>query len=230
MKENPFNQTYQCHYTDEKIRIDGHLTDKAWKKAGVLDFFVAVSNKPAVSRTEGRILWDKKYLYVGFKAYDKDIWSYFTKRDSPTYQEDVLEIFFKTDPKAEPYYNFEVNALGTVYDAFNINRHAGGGDHHRWRRWNCEGLKAGVQIKGTLNNWQDEDEYWQLEAAVPFASLPTLNGRSPQAGDIWKFHLARYDYSVYLKEGVELSSCARIRKSDFHDPDDWRLMRFEGGC
>ncbi|MDO9541905.1 MAG: carbohydrate-binding family 9-like protein [Kiritimatiellia bacterium] len=227
MKKNTFNQIYPCHYTDEKIKIDGHLDEKAWKKAPVLDFLIAMTDKPALSRTEGRILWDKNYLYVGFKAYDKDIWGYLTKRDSCTCHEDVLEVFIKPDLKTQDrYYNFEINALGTVYDAFNVNRHAGGEEMRRWARWNCKGLKVGVQIKGTLNNWEDEDEYWQLEVAIPFASLPTLKGKSPKPGDTWKFHLARYDYSVYLKKGVELSSCARLKHLDFHNVREWRMMRF----
>jgi len=226
MIKNASNQTYQCHYTDETMKIDGHLTENSWKKAKILDFFVPVSGQPVISKTEGRILWSKTHLYVGFKAYDRDIWGYLTERDSATCQEDVLEIFFKPDPDAAPYYNFEINALGTVYDAFSMNRRAGGGDCHRWRRWNCKGLKVGIQIKGTLNDYTDEDEYWQMEVAIPFASLPTLQGKAPAAGDTWKFHLARYDYSVYLKNGVELSSCARLKIADFHHAADWRPLNF----
>ena len=227
MKNNQSNQIYPCHYTDEAINVDGHLTENAWKKAKILDFFVPVSGRPAVSKTEGKIMWSKTHLYVGFKAYDKDIWGYLTKRDSCTCQEDVLEVFIKPDLKTQDrYYNFEINALGTVYDAFNVNRHAGGGEMRRWSRWNCKGLKVGIQVKGTLNNWEDEDEYWQLETAIPFASLMTLKGKSPKPGDTWKFHLARYDYSVYLKKGVELSSCARLKHPDFHNVSEWRMMRF----
>lgn len=228
MNKNPSNQVYPCYYTDEAINIDGRLTEKAWKKAKVLDFFVPVSGKPSVSKTEGRILWSKTHLYVGFKAYDRDIWGYYTRRDSPTCYEDVLEVFIKPDLKSkfECYYNFEINALGTVYDAFNIKKYAGGEEQQRWKRWNCRGLKVGIQVKGTLNDWMDEDEYWQMEVEIPFASLQMLQGKSPRPGDHWKFHLARYDYSVYLKNGVELSSCARLKKEDFHNVREWRLMSF----
>lgn len=226
MKNKPVNQIYSCHYTNEPLKIDGHLDEKAWQKAKTLDFFVPVTNKPVISKTEGKVLWNEKYLYVGFKAYDKDIWGYLTEHDSATCQEDVLEIFLRPDIKKNPYYNFEINALGTVYDAFSMSRRAGGVDHHRWRRWNCKGLKVGIQIKGTLNDYTDEDEYWQMEVAIPFASLPTLNGRPPAGGDLWQFHLSRYDYSVYLKDGMELSSCAKLKHADFHNADDWMRMKF----
>ena len=108
----------------------------------------------------------------------------------------------------------------------NLKRGAGGPDHHRWSRWDCPGLKSAVAIKGTLNEPSDVDEYWQLEAAIPFAGLPTLDGRTPHAGDRWQFHLARYDFSIYLPEGVELSSCAPLTKVDFHRCEDWIPLRF----
>ena len=226
-EQNPVKENfYRCPLISEPIKIDGFLDEPAWQKAKPLSFIVPVTFENAVSETEARLLWDNDYLYVDFKAYDKDIWSYYTQRDDPTCQEDVLEVFFKTDPQEEPYYNFEINALGTVYDAYNLRRQTAGGDH-RWSKWNCEGLKVGVHIEGTLNNWEDEDEYWQLEVAIPFAELPSLRGNIPKPGEEWLFHLARYDYSVYLPEGVELSSCARLSEVNFHRYEDWLTLKFE---
>ena len=219
-------EAYQCQYIAEPLKIDGLLDESAWKQAQPLSFFIPVTHQEPLSKTDGRLLWDDKYLYAGFKAYDKDIWSYFTERDSTTCNEDVLEVFIKPDQEKEPYYNFEINAINTVYDAFNFKRGAGGGDHHRWSRWNCQGLKSAVTVKGTLNNYEDVDEYWQLEVAIPFADLPTLAGRGPNQGDKWLFHLARYDYSVYLPKGAELSSCAAFSKVDFHNYADWLTLEF----
>ncbi len=217
---------YECLRTPEPIKIDGRLDEPQWQRAKLVDFMIPVTHEKPLSKTEARLLWDDAYLYVAFKAYDKDIYSYFTERDSHTCYEDVLEIFLKPDPAADPYYNFEINALNTVYDAFNVQREAGGPDHHRWNRWNCEGLKSAVVIEGTLNDWQDVDEYWQLEVAIPFADLPTLEGQSPRAGDQWLFHLSRYDYSVYLPGGVELSSCAPLTEVNFHRYEDWIPLKF----
>ena len=217
---------YRCPFISEPMKIDGLLNEPAWQRAKPLNFMVPVTFENARSETEARLLWDREYLYVGFRAYDKDIWSYYTERDDPTCHEDVLEVFFKTDPTKEPYYNFEINALGTVYDAYNLRRQGAGGGH-RWSQWNCEGLKVGVHVEGTLNDPEDVDEYWQLEVAIPFAELPGLKGNTPKPGDEWLFHLARYDYSVYLPEGVELSSCARLSEVQFHRYEDWLTLRFE---
>jgi len=216
-----------CRYTPGPVKIDGRLEDAAWQKADNLLFYVPVANETPISKTEARILWDDNYFYVGFKAYDRDIWSYLEDRDSNTCSEDVLEVFFKPYADKEPYFNFEINALGTVYDAYNLVRGAGGQDQHRWRAWDCKGLKTGIFIKGTLNDPAIEDEYWQLEVAVPFASLPLLEGNAPKPGDKWMFHLARYDYSIYLPKGMELSSCTQMSACNFHRWEDWRPLVFE---
>ncbi len=225
----PAAEAYECHFILEPIRIDGLLNKPAWEKAPTLEFFVPVSHATPQSLSYGKLLWDEKYLYAGIKAYDKDIWAYHTERDSPTYTEDVLEVFLKPREDESAYYNFEINPLGTVYDAFNVRRGAGGPDDHRWSRWSCEGLLVGIDIKGTLNKWDDIDEYWCLEIAIPFASLPSLKGRVPISGETWKFHLARYDYSVYLDDGVELSSSAKFNTTEgsfFHRHEEWQTIRF----
>ncbi|MHB0912613.1 MAG: carbohydrate-binding family 9-like protein [Armatimonadota bacterium] len=212
-----------CVHIDEPIKIDGLLDEPAWRKAEEIGLYVPVTHAEPISKTEARLMWDDEHLYVGFKAYDQDIWSYLTERDSTTCQEDVLEVFLQQDPAKEPYVNFEINALGTIYDAYNLKRNAGGSDHHRWAKWNCEGLKVGIFIQGTLNDPSVVDEYWQMEIAVPFAELP---GGAPKPGDEWKFHVARYDYSVHLPDGVELSSSARQTEVNFHKFEDWDLLVF----
>lgn len=221
--------TYECRYTPESPRIDGHLWTPVWEKAPELEFRIPVTNATPQGAAIGRLLWDDRYLYAAIQAFDKDIWGYFTERDSATCNEDVLELFIKPRHDSPAYFNFEINALGTVYDAFNVKRAAGGEDHHRWKVWNCEGLRVGVEVKGTLNDWEDVDEYWCLELAVPFAGLPLLRGRTPDPGDTWMFHLARYDYSVYLEEGMELSSTTTFKSktgSFFHRYEDWQTLKF----
>ncbi len=219
-------KTYQCHHIDQTMKIDGLLDEKAWDKAEVLEFMIPITHEEPIGKTEAKLLWDDQYLYVGFKAYDKDIWSYLTEHDSPTCHEDVLEVFVKPYADKDPYYNFEINAINTVYDACNLKRGAGGSDHHRWSMWDCMGLKSAVFIKGTLNDSDDVDEYWQLEVAIPFAELPTLKGAIPAGGDQWQFHLARYDHSVYLDDGPELTSCAPLSKVNFHRYEDWLTLNF----
>lgn len=224
----PDRPPYEVHHTSEKIMVDGRFTEAAWEKAAPLPFFVFQKDTVPISDTDGRILWDDEYLYVGFRGEDKDVWSYMKERDSDTCLNDVYEIFFNTHPGQTAYYNFEINALGTVYDA-HYARWGFAGGIHRWKHWNCEGLKVGIQIRGSLNDWYDEDEGWDMEVAIPFAALKMMQRQPPKPGDIWTFHLARYDYSVYLPgNGREITSTTLFNNpvKDFHDLPPWGRLQF----
>lgn len=221
---------YPCHLTSGPIKVDGFLNESAWEKAPVVNFTVPKTFAGPIS-SEARVLYDNKYLYVGFKAYDKDLQAYHRERDSAICNDDVLEIFIKpdtiyiqTDPT--PYCDFEINALGTVMDAFVRKRNAAT-NFAQWSRWNCRGLKVATQIKGTLNDWIGVDEYWTLEVAIPFAEPPSLKGKTPKKGDVWLFNLVRYDYSIYLPDGMELSSYAPLSVVDFHRYEEWAKLKFE---
>lgn len=217
---------YECRFVREEIPIGGEVASKLWKNAAPAKFYVPLTHADPISNTEAGVLWSENCLYTFFRAYDKDIFAYHTERDSTTCQDDVLELFFKTRLNKEPYYNFEINALATVYDAYNLKSDEKAGGSRRWSKWNCEGLKVAARIQGTLNDPTDVDEYWELEIAVPFASLD-LGGKSrPEPADEWLCHLARYDYSVYLPEGCELSSTARLNKVNFHLCEEWNCLRF----
>ena len=74
------------------------------------------------------------------------------------------------------------------------------GTHPRGIRWaftnfDMPGLQTAVQIDGTLNNNTDIDKGWNLEIAIPWASLQLLDpGRAmpPQTGDILNMFLGRF--------------------------------------
>ena len=66
-----------------------------------------------------------------------------------------------------------------------------------------------------------------MKLAIPFAELPSLAGKSPKKGDTRLFHLARYDYSVYLPAGREMTSCAPLSWANFSFYEDWANLKFE---
>ena len=216
---------YYCPFSETPVTVDGELNEPVWEKAKTISLIIPESFKEPISKTEAKMVYDKDFLYVAFKAYDEDVWGMLTERDSTTCQEDVLEVFFKTDPAKDPYFNFEMNVQCAVYDAYNVKR--GAGSNKRWSQWNCAGLKMASKVKGTVNNWTDKDEFWILEVAIPFAEIPTLGGQAPVKGNKWLFNLARYDYSIYLPEGRELTASAPLSKVNFHWYEDWRTLIFD---
>src|SRR5690606_34898151 len=121
--------------------IDGHVDEAAWEDAPVLSFFVPITHAPATTATEGRFLWDDEHIYISFVAEDADLRASETERDEPVYVDDVLEFFFQVQGEEHFYYNIEINALGTVFDA----------RRGKPRDFNFSGLRHAVELRGTLN-------------------------------------------------------------------------------
>ena len=214
---------YSCPRKVTPVVLDGKLDEVAWQYAApVREFSMAPGHRPPTNPTRGLLTWDDRHLYVAFDATDPAIEATRTERDSRTYKDDVLEVFFKTDPREWDYYNVEINALGAFRDGYHT-------PEKRFNAvWNCPGLEVGVHVEGTLNDPTDRDEGWQLEVAIPFACLPTLEGRTPEPGDVWLFHLARIDRSPRLEEGREMISTAPMEEPRFHSSEKWLPLVFAG--
>lgn len=216
---------YLCRFAQTQPKIDGVLDDKAWLSADKLEFFKPVVFQKTQSLTEGYLSWDSANLYLGVKAFDDDLTATMTMHDSATYKDDCLELFLMTDETKKTYYNFEMNLLGTVFDAYHSSRKEYF-DNKNSAKWNLDDIKIAIKYKGTINKADDKDEYWILEAAIPFRSLPSLNGVAPEVGSSWKFHVARYDYSAYIPGRVELSSTSHLSKVNFHKLEDFSPIMF----
>ncbi|MCC5877808.1 MAG: carbohydrate-binding family 9-like protein [Candidatus Sumerlaeia bacterium] len=210
---------WECIKTTGTIVIDGRVDEKAWLAAPVLSFYQPITHAPATSKTEGRILWDDTHLYVSFVAEDHDLRATESRRDHPVFYDDCLEFFFQVEG-ANRYYNIEINAKGTVFDA------RGGSP----RDFKFENMRHAVHLDGTLNDSSDVDTGWSLELAIPFSDIVELNGQPPQPGDRWRFHLSRYDYDDRFEDGKELTSTAALSRVSFHYRADWKelVFKYEG--
>ena len=74
-----------------------------------------VTGKPAWFDTRVAILWDDECLYFGFSAEETNVCATLTQRDSKIYEDNDLEVFIAGE---DAYYEFEINALNTVYEVF----------------------------------------------------------------------------------------------------------------
>jgi hypothetical protein len=182
--------------------IDGHLTDTCWQQAPRTPRFVdLISGEPTIHDTRAAILWDDDHLYVGFWIEEPFVTGHLTERDDLIYNDNDVEVFIAG---RDAYYEFEINALGTIYEVFFVwedayesqgfaaapefNRTAAGArpfngvgfvDHPRGGRigfwnWDLPGLRYAVAIDGTLNDDRDRDRGWTVELAFPWLGLARL--------------------------------------------------------
>ena len=129
--------------------------------------------------------------------------AHLTERDALIYEENDVEFFIAGE---NVYYEFQINALGTIYEVFFVweeaYERAGyhlrpefkrdvpgvrpfngvGFKHPRGLRigyWNLDlnGLQSAVNIQGTLNDSSDKDKGWTVELAIPWKSLEPFSRR-----------------------------------------------------
>jgi hypothetical protein len=109
---------YTCLRAGQAFNIDGNLDKYPWNKApGSKPFVDMVTGKTAFLDTRCAALWDDENLYVAFWIQEPDIQAHMTERDSRVYLENDVEVFIGGK---DCYYEFQINALGTVYEVFYI--------------------------------------------------------------------------------------------------------------
>lgn len=107
---------YTCYRAAGPIAVNGKLDAPSWQLAARSTPFVdIVTGEPAWFDTRVALLWDDDYLYFGFRAEETDVRGTLTARDSKIWEENDLELFIAA---RDAYYEFEINALNTVYEVF----------------------------------------------------------------------------------------------------------------
>jgi Carbohydrate family 9 binding domain-like len=179
---------YEVKRVAKPILISGKLDDPAWKSAAAVEFiFPWEFQTGAKQKTTAKLLWDDRYLYVGYDCQDTDIVAVHTERDDPTYLDDAVEIFLNPRPSQTGiYYGMEMNARGVLYDYLMYDA------SYALKRFNLGGVKLLTNIRGTLNARGDQDSGWTLEVAIPWENFEELAKR-PVNGTVWTANMNRWD-------------------------------------
>jgi uncharacterized repeat protein (TIGR03806 family) len=221
---------FECRWADTPITLDGVADEDAWKHAQEVTAFhlpwLGDGARMARTRTAAKLLWDREHLYFFAEMEDSDLFADVKDRDGDTWKNDVFELFFRPAADKAGYYEFQVSAAGTVFDAFYpkwdpdaIRKHAKAADFR---------LDAKVKLRGTLNQRGDADTGWTVEGRLPWTDFARTGGR-PVPGEEWKLNLCRYDYHKDWA-APELSCVAPIKKrvlpAFFHQTDDYATVTF----
>ena len=196
---------YIVNKINDQINIDGKDDELAWSNAIYTDDFIDIEgDKIPRQKTNVKMLWDDKFIYVFAKLYENHIWGDITKRDEVIYYNNDFEVFINPNDDVFSYGEIEINALGTEWDLF-LNRPyrlKGKADSS----WDINGLKSAVDITGTLNDPNDLDDYWTVEIAIPLKEIEKLNksGKDEKviSGDVWRINFSRVNWDFEINNGV----------------------------
>ncbi len=220
------------------LTIDGKLDEASWKSAPWTDDFVDIEGdlrpKPRF-RTRVKMLWDDTYFYIGAELEEPQVWATLTKRDTVIFLDNDFEVFIDPNGDNHEYYEFEMNALNTVWDLFlpKPYKDSGSADNS----WNIEGLKTAVSVRGTLNDPSDVDSGWTVEIAMPWSSLRRYAHRPapPQDGDQWRVNFSRVEWLTSIAGGGYQKIPGKREDNwvwspqwvvDMHRPELWGYVQF----
>lgn len=242
---------YTCYRAGGNITVDGRLDEADWLAAPKSGAFVdIVSGEAAWFDTRVALLWDDECLYFGFWAEEPRVWATLTDRDSKIYEDNDLEVFVAgPEGQRSVYYEFEVNALNTVYEAFWVWKDSalpagldperervlvldgvGGHVHPRGERWgfldwDLAGLRSAVHVG---------ERGWTAEIAMPWSGSRAVAGwgsSPPREGDVWRIDCSRFQQ--FDREGRRIPPGAgwtwnRHGHYDSHIPEVFPYVLFSG--
>ena len=194
------------------ILIDGLFREKSWQRIKWSDAFVDISgtsvkklnrqdHEEKILSSRMKMCWDDQYVYIAAELKDPDLYATLRQSDTIIYNDNDFEVFLLpgTDLNA-PYYEIEINQLGTVLDLLMARPYRNGGK--ALINFDLKGIKTAVHLVGTLNDPQDRDTGWQLEIAIPFKAILSYGQPLPEKGDYWRVNFSRVQWDLLQKGKV----------------------------
>lgn len=201
-------KTYECHRAKFPPCIDGDLTKDFWKDAPWTDEFEDICGNRLMPapylRTRVKMLWDDDNLYIGAYLDEDKIWGTLTERESVICANDDFEVFIDPDGDTHTYFEFEMNALNTVWDLLITKPYRDEGAK-AINGWDIAGLQNAVHIDGALNDpsRMSENRGWSVEIMMPWKALCECapQHRGPKPGEYWRIDFSRVEYRTEVRDG-----------------------------
>jgi hypothetical protein len=227
---------YLCARTEHSIAIDGRADEEAWRTAPWTEDFVDIEGERCAQprfRTRVKMLWDEEFFYFFAEMEEPHVWGTLTERDAVIFHDNDFEIFLDPDRDNHEYYEFEMNALNTVWDLYLPKPYRDGGPADN--SWDITGLRSAVHVRGTLNDARDEDLGWTAEIAIPWRAFTRSVVHPPLEGAVWAVNFSRVEWRHRLRDG-RYEKVPDTKEDnwvwspqgvvDMHRPEKWGLVQF----
>ena len=199
-------RVYPTPKTDTPLKIDGKLDEAAWEQApwaSGFTLFGQPGNVPAERQTAFRVMYDDTYLYFGIRCEEQEMDRVpqikLARDEHAIFGSEAVEVFVDPNHTHSTYYQFAVNAAGSLYDSI-----------HQDPLWNSRAVTA---------THMGEDA-WTVELAIPWACL----GAQPTPGHVVGFNVCR---NSRLGQSRMWSMWAQVR-GGFHDPERFAHLVLSG--
>jgi hypothetical protein len=221
-----FEPVYRCFKIERDLELTGGLDDPLWHAAPVAELSDPIAGKSARYKTRVRLLYNDRYLYVGFQCEDDFVWGTLRERDTPIYDEECVEVFLCPTGNPRLYYELNVSPLNTVFDAFILNGRPVGGERVRFsglKDFTCDGLVTRVAVDGKIG--EHGATGWCAEYAIPFKAIVGAPTEIPRPGEQWFINLFRID--ALNPQERDYYSWVPTGAVDFHRPWRFGILKFD---
>ena len=180
------NDKYVLHIHEavDPIQIDGELNEQTWKDADVAkDFFMVLpmDTGRAFAKTEVRMAYDKKAVYLSAVCYDSLPGGYVVeslRRDFKFGNNDNFLVFIDPFDDQTNGFSFGANAAGAQWDGM---MHSGHSVNLNWdNKWSSK-----------VKNYDDK---WIFECRIPFKTIRYKKGMTQ-----WGINFSRLDLKLNEK-------------------------------
>ncbi|MFQ9697388.1 MAG: carbohydrate-binding family 9-like protein [Zhenhengia sp.] len=191
---------YMCKKATKPFTLDGNIDKPFWEDIPFTDYFVDIEgDKRPMPRfkTRAKMTWDDENFYFGAVLEGPEIWATLTERDCVIFQDNDFEIFIDSNSDTHAYFEFEMNALNTVWDLMLTKPYRDGGKPIN--AFDIQGMQTAVHIDGELNNPKADNKRWMVEVVMPFAVLRQGQddyNRNPKAGEYYRVNFSRVHWRV----------------------------------
>ncbi|KAF0690257.1 Aste57867_18331 [Aphanomyces stellatus] len=236
------------HLNGASIVVDGSLDDAAWVDAPWTSSFTDIQGPAYWSqpwfKTQVKMRYDDRFLYVGAYLQDTNIWAKLTQRNSVIFNDNDFEIFVDPVGTTHNYKEFEVNALNATWNLLLNKPYRDNGGENSTRVdpiWGFDmygkGLKAGVYVKGTINDPNQHLHYWTVEVALPLKELAfnTTAAIPPVADSFWRINFSRVEWLIQVVNG-QYQKIPNLPEENWvwspqgaiamHMPEKWGYLQF----
>lgn len=191
-------------------------------------------------QTRVKMAHDDQGMYFAAWMEEPHVWGTITEHDAVIYYDNDFEVFLNPSNDTHNYLEYEVNALGTVWDLYLSKPYRD--NPTVLNNWEFAGMKSAVHVEGTLNNPNDTDKYWSVEIFIPWESIYQVMRRDskPAEGEQMRVNFSRVQWTTKAEDGKYIKTPMpgeeKIREHNWvwaptgliniHLPEYWGFVQF----
>ncbi len=216
---------YTIRKAKQLVNLNDSFSEGAWKDAELLPINLVHSKSsdhhPVVN---ARLLYDNAGIYIRFEVQDQYVLARHKNYQDPVCTDSCVEFFIHPQGRKD-YYNFEMNAVGTLllYNISDATRTPTGFvGYAPVPREKVQGMAIATSLHGVIDPEIAEPVNWSLAAFIPF-SIFELDA-NPVSGEVWRANLFKCGDNSSHPHWI---SAYPLTDLNFHLPECFKEVVFE---